>query len=107
MSWIHRDDWVELVIWALGNSQAAHAFNATAPAPVTNEHFMKAFGRSVGRPSWLRVPGFALKMLYGEMADPALIKGQRVIPGRATQLGFKFRFPTVEEALADAMSKTR
>jgi uncharacterized protein (TIGR01777 family) len=105
MSWIHREDWIELVVWALGNHQVANVINATSPSPVTNAEFMKAFGRSIGRPSWLRVPAFVLRVVFGEMAGPALIEGQRAVPARARQLGFVFKHPAIDDALTDALNQ--
>src|SRR5918993_737303 len=57
MPWIHRDDWVDLVIWLIGNATARGAYNATAPAPVTNAEFTRALGRALHRPAFLPVPG--------------------------------------------------
>ena len=99
-SWIHRDDWVSFVIWALETTTASEVYNATAPTPVTNEEFSKALGRALGRPSWLRVPGFALRILFGEFANEGLIRGQRVIPKRAIDAGFQFAYPDIDGALA-------
>jgi uncharacterized protein len=99
-SWIHRDDWVSFVIWALETTTASEVYNATAPTPVTNEEFSKALGRALGRPSWLRVPGFALRILFGEFANEGLIRGQRVIPKRAIDAGFQFAYPDLDGALA-------
>jgi hypothetical protein len=66
---------------------------------VTNEVFSKALGRALHRPSWFRVPGFMLRMLFGEMANAALINGQRVVPKRALDQGFQFKYPTIDAAL--------
>lgn len=103
MSWIHLRDWVEMVVWFLRSHDAWGVFNATAPNPVTNAAFSRALGAALGRPSWLPVPGFALKLIVGEMAGPALLAGQRVLPRRALDLGFTFQFPDIGPALRDAV----
>jgi len=101
MPWIHRDDWVKLVSWAIREEAAHGPLNATAPNPVTNAEFAKALGRTLKRPSALPAPKFALRMLLGEMADALLFSGQRALPVRASDLGFSFGFSNVDEALAD------
>ncbi len=99
MSWIHRTDWIELVIFLVRRDEAVGVFNGTAPEPSTNAEFSAALGRALGRPAWLPVPGFALKVLVGEMAGPALLAGQRVIPKHALDLGFTFQYPDIQSAI--------
>jgi uncharacterized protein len=101
LSWIHRDDWIAMVVWALETPSVSGVFNATAPEPVTNAVFSKALGRALHRPSWIPAPAFALCVMFGkEFADIALINGQRVVPAHAQALGFSFKHPTIESALA-------
>lgn len=104
MSWIHLRDWTELIVWLLRTPEAVGVFNGTAPHPVTNAEFSRALGAALGRPSWIPVPGFALRVIVGEMAGPALISGQRVVPTRALDLGFRFQFPEITAALRDAIN---
>jgi uncharacterized protein (TIGR01777 family) len=104
MSWIHLTDWVDLIVWLLRTPGASGTFNATAPEPATNREFSAALGRALRRPSWIPVPGFALKLIVGEMAGPALLAGQRVIPKRALDLGFQFSYPEISSALQTAVS---
>jgi uncharacterized protein (TIGR01777 family) len=99
MSWIDLRDWIRLVLWLLDTPAAVGVFNGTAPHPVTNREFSAALGRAIRRPSWLPVPAFALKLIVGEMAGPALLAGQRVVPARATALGFRFTYPEIDQAL--------
>jgi uncharacterized protein (TIGR01777 family) len=106
ISWIHRDDWIAFLLWALEYTGAVGPLNATAPHPVTNAEFSRAIGRALGRPSWLRVPGFALRAAVGELATYALLNGQRVVPARALALGFPFKYPDIDSALAAIMVKT-
>jgi uncharacterized protein (TIGR01777 family) len=105
MSWIHVHDWIALAAWAMGNTAISGPINATAPTPATNEAFSNALGRALGRPSWLRVPAFALRALVGaELAEAALLNGQRVVPARALESGFRFLFPDLDAALEDALT---
>jgi uncharacterized protein (TIGR01777 family) len=98
--WIHRADWISLVQWALRTPAAAGPINGTAPNPVTNAEFAKALGRAMHRPAFMPAPGFALRLLLGEMADALLLSGQRAVPERPEQLGFTFRYTRVDDALA-------
>ena len=106
-AWIHRDDWMALIVWAITTPTVSGVVNATAPGTVTYREFAAAFGRALGRPSWLPVPGFALRILFGEVAELVLLKGQRVVPKRTQELGFTFRYPTIDEALGDIEGKVR
>ena len=103
MSWIHKEDWARLVAWIIENEGARGPLNATAPKPVTNIEFSKALGHALHRPSFMPAPGFALRMALGEMADALVLSGQRVLPVRATDLGFSFKFSNVDDALADVL----
>ncbi len=102
MPWIHRDDWVDMVRWLISEPEPRGAFNASAPEPVTNAEFAQTLGRVLHRPAVVRVPAFGLKLLLGEMAD-LLLTGQRAIPARALEMGFKFRFATLKDALDDLL----
>ena len=99
MSWIHRDDWVEMVRWALSNTAVSGSINATAPNPVTNRELARTLGRVLRRPAFMPTPAFALRLALGEMADALLLGGQRVLPVKAQSLGFAFRYPLLEPAL--------
>jgi uncharacterized protein len=98
--WIHRADWIALTMWALQSSAATGAINATAPNPVTNAEFARALGRAMRRPAFMPAPAFALRLLLGEMADALLLSGQRAVPARPERLGFTFRYPHLDPALA-------
>jgi uncharacterized protein (TIGR01777 family) len=102
MSWIHRDDLVGLMLAALEDERWSGPINATAPDPVTNRAFAKALGRALHRPSLLPVPGLALRLLYGEMAE-IVTSGARVLPAKPLMLGYGFRHPRLEEALDSAL----
>lgn len=103
MSWIGRDDAIRLIVRAIETDAMQGIYNATAPEPVRNRHFAKALGRALHRPSLVPVPAFALRALFGELADQLLIGGQRVVPKRALEEGFVFETPAVETALARAL----
>ena len=105
MSWIHRDDWVSLAKWAVETPALSGPVNLTAPNPVTNADFARALGRTLDRPAIIPAPGFALKLILGEMAGPLLLYSQRVVPARALAGGFRFAFPELDGALADLLGK--
>jgi uncharacterized protein (TIGR01777 family) len=98
MPWIHLEDEVGLLLFLVENENARGPFNGTAPNPATMKEFCRALGRVLGRPSWAPVPAFALRLLLGEMAE-MLLTGQRAIPQRAQALGYKFRYPNLQDAL--------
>jgi NAD dependent epimerase/dehydratase family enzyme len=98
LSWIHADDTVGLLLLALEDERARGPLNATAPTPATNAAIARTVGRVLGRPSWLPVPGFALKLALGEMAD-MITTGQRVVPKQAQHLGYTFKYATDEQAI--------
>jgi len=103
MSWVHIDDWVEMVRWALKTNGVSGPLNVTAPGPVTNLEMARTLGRVLHRPALLPAPAAALRLALGEMAD-ALLSGQRVVPEKAPALGFEFRYPTLEPALRNIYS---
>ena len=98
--WIHVDDWVELVLWAIGNPEVEGPINATAPSPATNRELSKALGRALNRPAIVPVPGFVPAVMFGrEFVDVIVTAGQRAVPRRAQDRGFEFRHPELGEAL--------
>lgn len=97
--WIHRNDWVGIVRHVIDQPRIIGAINATGPNPVTNAEFARALGRAMRRPSFMPAPSFALKLLLGEMADALLLSGQRALPAKAQQLGYRFAYEHVENAL--------
>lgn len=103
VSWIHIDDEVGILLWALDNERVSGTINATAPNPVTNRAFSKALGRAIGRPAAMPVPGLTLDLMYGREFGKVLRGGQRVLPRRALDLGYEFRHPELEEALRDLL----
>ncbi|MDQ2992102.1 MAG: TIGR01777 family oxidoreductase, partial [Candidatus Eremiobacteraeota bacterium] len=99
--WVHVDDVVGVYLLAIDGADGA--LNATAPHPVTNGEFTKALGHALHRPTFLPVPTFALRSMLGEGAD-VLLNGQRVLPKRTQELGYAFKYPTLDAALADVLA---
>lgn len=97
-SWIHRDDVVGMILSAIADGAWSGTYNATAPNPVRMGELCSALGEVMGRPSFFPVPDFALKTLLGEGAQ-VVLEGQRVVPARAQDAGYKFRYSGVREAL--------
>jgi uncharacterized protein (TIGR01777 family) len=101
LSWIHAEDEVGLILWALDTEEVEGTINATAPNPATNKDFSKALGRALKRPAVLPVPGFVLDLKFGREFGAVLRGGQRVVPKRAQELGYEFKYPELDAALAD------
>lgn len=99
MSWIALDEMVDVIVRALEDAQIQGPLNAVAPHPVTNREFTKTLGKVLGRPTIFPLPGFAARLVFGEMADALLLGGQRVLPARLQQAGYKFAHPSLESAL--------
>lgn len=97
-SWIHRDDVVGIVKYALENESITGPVNATAPNPVTNKEFSSALGKALRKPSWLAVPAFVIKLTLGELGG-MLLTGQRVMPEKILRSGYKFKYDDLESAL--------
>lgn len=101
MSWIHIQDEIEAIRYAVTKDEIEGPINLVEPNPVTNREFSRELGRVLGRPAFFRVPGFALRLLFGEMAESLLLQGQRVLSKKLEQAGYKFRFPQLNGALLD------
>jgi len=99
MSWIHIDDEVGILLWALDNEKVSGVVNSTAPNPVTNREFSQAIGRALRRPAAMPVPGFVLDLKFGREFGQVLRGGQRVMPRRALDLGYEFRYADIDSAL--------
>jgi uncharacterized protein (TIGR01777 family) len=105
MPWIHRDDEVALFLWALGTQDVSGSLNASAPNQVTNREFSKALGRVLRRPAIAPVPRAALVAMRGEELTDQILGSIRVVPRRALDLGFSFRFGDVEPALRNLLRR--
>ena len=104
LPWVHVDDVVGAMLFALDNDAVDGPVNVTAPAPVTNRDFSRALGRALHRPAVLPVPSFALRLLYGDMAA-IVTSGVRAEPRRLRELGYEFRQPELASALGAALSR--
>lgn len=98
--WIHIADEVAAIRFLIDQPEAHGPFNLTAPQPLNNAEFSLALGRAMRRPAWLPAPGLALRLLFGKMAT-VLLTGQNAVPAKLQQMGFAFRFPTIDAALSD------
>ncbi len=104
LSWIHLHDEVRALEFLIENEAARGPINVASPNPLRNKEFGQAMGQVMGRPSFMPAPGFAVKLLFGEQAV-VVLEGQRILPKRLQELGFTWRYPTAESALADLLHK--
>jgi uncharacterized protein (TIGR01777 family) len=102
-SWIALTDLVDLILHYLTRECESGPVNAAAPEPMRSRDFARTLGRVLGRPAILPIPGFALRLMLGEMADELLLASARALPFRAESDGFSFEHPTLEEALRQAL----
>ena len=102
VSWIHMEDLLAMIEWAITNDAASGVYNGTAPNPATNRDLSRALGRVLHRPAFMPAPSFALRIALGEAAG-LLVEGQHVTPERPLAEGFTFRFPEIEPAFRDLL----
>lgn len=100
LAWIHLQDMVQGISFLLNNSACSGAFNLTAPEPATNKEFSKSLAKALRRPCLFNVPSFVMKIAMGE-SSTMILEGQRVIPEKLVAAGYKFKFPSLTEALSD------
>jgi hypothetical protein len=105
ISWIHIHDEVRAIRFLLERKDASGIFNLTAPEPVRFSKFAKEIGNAVHRPSWLRVPKFALKMLFGERTEELLLSSQKVMPSKLIEHGYDFQYKQLNFALTNLIQK--
>jgi uncharacterized protein (TIGR01777 family) len=103
LSWIHIDDEVGILLWALDDEEVSGVVNASSPHPATNKDFSKALGRALNRPAIMPVPGLVLDLKFGKEFGQILRGGQRVLPKRTEELGYVFQHPNLDEALRDLL----
>jgi len=104
VSWIHRSDHVGLIEWAVTTPSVSGPINAVAPEPERMQAFCATLGRVLNRPSWLPVPGTALRLGLGELST-LMTTGQRVSPEKALTSGYVFHYPTLEVALQTILKR--
>jgi uncharacterized protein (TIGR01777 family) len=100
LSWIDREDLIKLILFVIEHNDIEGPINATAPNPVTNKDFALTLAKAVKRPCLLKIPGFIFKLIYGQMANEIMLKGQKVLPTKALNHGFEFSYPTLEQSFA-------
>lgn len=106
ISWVHREDLIAMFFCFMEDETLSGPFNNTSPQPVTNREFSKAIGRALHRPVFLHVPGWAMRLAYGEMAH-LYLTGQKVLPTRHLHDGFEYRYPDIDSALSEALASNR
>ncbi|WP_047984631.1 TIGR01777 family oxidoreductase [Ornithinibacillus californiensis] len=105
-SWIHIDDVVDLILFALQNKNISGPLNVTSPHPVRNKEFNQILAKTLRRPYWFPTPGPLVRMVTGEMSQ-LVLKGQYVMPNKALDYGFTFNYPTLEMALNQVFSRVK
>jgi hypothetical protein len=104
-SWIVIDDLLSIIERALNREDLSGPINTVSPHPVTNQDFTRTLGAVLRRPNFFTVPASAVRLLFGEMGEEALLSSARVNPALLERVGFNFRFPTLELALRHLLEK--
>jgi uncharacterized protein len=104
LSWVHMADEVGAICFLLEQEDARGAFNLSSPHPLTAKDFFSEVGKALNRPSWLPMPGFALHLALGEMADELILSGQRALPQKLLDTGYDFQYPSAREALQNILN---
>lgn len=105
LSWIYYQDLINAIDFLITHPQLIGPVNITSPYPVMQKEFAQQFATALNRPLFLKTPAFLIKLLLGEMGNYLLLKGQKVLPNRLTELGFKFAYPQIESALINEFCK--
>jgi uncharacterized protein len=100
-SWIHVKDVVNGMSYLVNNSNCCGIYNFTSPNPITNKGFASAMGECLHKPTLISMPSFLIRILFGEMGEELLLKGQKVIPRRLQNEGFKYEYPEIKSALKE------
>lgn len=100
LSWIDRDDLIELILFIIHQKNIDGPVNATSPNPIRNKEFSLALGEALHRPCFLKTPGFVFKLIFGQMAEEIMLNGQKVLPEKAMRYGFEFSYPTIQQSLS-------
>jgi uncharacterized protein (TIGR01777 family) len=101
-SWIHQEDHARAFLFVKDHPELTGPVNFTSPEPVRNQELTLALGRVLGRPTFMTVPAFMVRLTLGEFGD-VLLSGQKVLPQRLREAGFQFRFPDLDQALRDLL----
>ncbi|MBC9784230.1 TIGR01777 family protein [Heliobacterium chlorum] len=100
ISWVHRDDLLQVIEHAITDERMQGPYNLCSPNPVTMTEMTRALAKAIGKPAWTKMPSWAARLVFGEMADEMLLQGQRVIPANLEKLGYAFKYPSLERALS-------
>ncbi|MBA4697014.1 MAG: TIGR01777 family protein [Legionella sp.] len=100
LSWVHYQDLVNAIAFLIANPQLTGPINITSPYPVSQRSFAKRLASVLKRPLFIKMPARVVKLLFGEMGEELLLKGQKVVPKRLAQAGFKFSYPDIVDALS-------
>jgi uncharacterized protein (TIGR01777 family) len=106
ISWVALPDVVRAIEFALETASLAGPVNVVAPNPVTNLDLTRSLGRALHRPTLLRVPAFALRLAFGQMAEATILASERVLPARLSALGFDFEYPELDAGLRAVLRKS-
>jgi uncharacterized protein len=106
MSWVALSDVTRAIEFVLDTPSLSGPVNVVTPNPVTNSDFTLALGRALHRPTLVRVPTFALRMAFGEMADATILESERVVPTRLTGKGFHFAYPDIQTGLQAVLAES-
>ena len=106
MSWVSEVDAISAILFALRNAEIAGPINIAAPNAVTNREFTRELGCAVHRPALIPAPAFALRLVFGEMADEALLANTRAVPRRLLEAGFRFEHATLAQAFDAALNRS-
>ncbi|MDQ3169034.1 MAG: TIGR01777 family oxidoreductase [Acidobacteriota bacterium] len=104
-AWVHRDDWVRMVVWALETTAVEGPLNVCTPQPARQKEIARAVGRALHRPSFIPAPSIALKLLLGEMAGEMLLSSQCAIPRVALDGGFTWTMPDLDAVVARELAR--
>lgn len=105
ISWVHIDDIISAYLFLLKNPEITGAVNVTSPNPVSQAQFARTLATNMNRPLLLKIPAFVIRLLFGEMGECLLLRGQRVVPKRLHELGYQFQYPELSSALRKEFSK--
>jgi uncharacterized protein (TIGR01777 family) len=103
MSWIHLDDLVGIILYCINNDNLKGAVNGTSPNPVINEVFTKTLGTALKRPTIFPMPEIVIKLLMGQMGEELLLSGKRVLPRKALDAGYIFKYKALQDALINVV----
>jgi uncharacterized protein (TIGR01777 family) len=106
VSWISRTDAIRALSWASLHESLSGPLLVASPEPARNEQFMRTLAKAVHRPTLMKVPEFAVRMVFGEMGEETVLSGQRVVPRQLLESGFEFEHPTLGEAISHELNSS-